>query len=309
MAGQPTILLHLGTHKTGTTSLQHNFARHRKVLREEGVRFFGPGRAYPHLYSAFLDDPMVDAWNRLSGLDATQIKSRDRAALAELQQRLTRKRFPWVILSNEYLALLPAEALAALRDWLAPYGRVMAVYGYRELRDWMSSDTQQMAKSGLGTRRTTFDIGLQRIADFPAKIAQVFGVENTRFLRFEDAKKIGVCNHFLQSFGLPDFTALGLGESRQNVSISGPAVEALLAYNRAHPLGSGRRDAAEVARIKALPGPRFDIGAFTAGEIARYAEAYPLARRLGLRIAAPDELERQPRLAGVRDRLARGLHR
>lgn len=293
----PTILLHLGTHKTGSTSIQRNFARHRAVLRAHGVRFLGPERPYPFLYSAFLPNPMDYIWNRHSGLDRAQIAARDAASLAALERQLaenlTGDTAPWVVVSNEFLAMLPAPRLAALRDRLAPYGQVRAVYAYRDLQGWIASNTQEMAKAGLATQRTPFDPALKRISTFPAKIAEVFGRGSTHFLRFEDAAEVGICSLFLKRFGLPDFPMMGVVESRENVAISAAAVEALFAYNRQHPPGSPGRDPAEVERRKALPGPRYVIDGFSEAEIARYVLAYQVAAGLGLRIAAPEALARR----------------
>lgn len=294
MSKATTILLHLGTHKTGSTSLQSNFAQHRAVLRAHGLRYLGPGRPYPFLYSAFLPDPMTFVWNRTSGLSREQVIERDAKAVAQLEEILASNTDPLVVISSEYLAMLPAENLRALRDRLAPYGRVEAVYAYRELHSWISSNTQQMAKAGLAVQRTPVLEAIKRISDFPVKIVEVFGRDSTHFLRFEDAAKTGICTCFLQMFGLPSFPDMGLVESRENVAISSPAVKALFMYNRKHPLETGVRDLAEVARLKALPGPRYVADSFTSFQIERYAEAYKIATELGLRIAPPEALARMP---------------
>ena len=36
---RPVIIVHLGMHKTGTTSIQHFLARHRRRLREAGILY------------------------------------------------------------------------------------------------------------------------------------------------------------------------------------------------------------------------------------------------------------------------------
>jgi len=309
MADKATILLHLGTHKTGSTSLQYNFGQNRKALREHGVNYLGPDRAYPNLYSAFLTDPMEFFWNRNSKLTLEQISERDTKTLAQLEKALARNTAPWVVISNEFLAMLSADELRQMRDRFAPYGDVRAVYVYRELLDWISSNTQEMAKAGAAVQRSPVGAAVQRIADFPEKIAGVFGREKTHFLRFEDCKGIGICSHFLKTFGLPDFPAMGLKETRENVSVSSPAVEALFAYNRLHPRGSETRDRAEVERLKALPGPRYKAEGFSRDEVALYAKAYETAVDLGLRIAAHDALPRRAEPSRWRGRLARLLGR
>ncbi|WP_323036685.1 hypothetical protein [Pararhodobacter sp.] len=307
MSDTTTILLHLGTHKTGSTSLQRNFAKHRWVLRKHGLRYVGTDQPYPNLYSAFMPDPMKFVWNRVSGLSREQIMARDAKSMAELEAVLAKNTDPLVVISSEYLAMLPAEGLRAMRDRFAPYGRVEAVYAYRELHSWISSDTQQMAKIGVAKRRTPVNEALRRISDFPVKIVEVFGRDATHFLRFEDAKEIGICTHFLQTFGLPGFPEMGLEESRENLSLSGPAVEALFVYNREHPLEGGTRDPVEVARLRALPGPRYVANAFGPRHIENYAQAWKVATELGLRLAPPETLARLPAWQIWRSRLKRAL--
>jgi hypothetical protein len=108
------------------------------------------------------------------------------------------------------------------------------------------------------------DAAPERIADCPAGVFGIFGVfgrESTHFLRIGDPEQIGICKLVLQAFALPDFSAMGLVESRENLSISAPAVAARLACNREHPPGSLGRDPNGIERRKALPGPRHDADA------------------------------------------------
>lgn len=302
-----TILLHMGIHKTGSTSLQKTFAAHRKRLRKAGIAFLGHAGPYKSLYSAFLSDPMRFVWNRRSGLSADEIRDRDRAAMAELEQRLRRNQGRTIVLSNEYLAILSPAEMSTLRDFLAPYGHLRAVYYYRELHSWLSSDSQQMAKAGLAVRPTPFGTGLNRIHALPLRVAAVFGREQTTFIRFEDAIEAGICNTFLSTFGLPSLTELGGEEIIANTSISGPAVQALFDYNRAHPLDSDSRDGTEVERLKALPGEKYRVGGFAPAEIRAYAAARREVRqRLGLRLAPAADLPAAAPTAGGRVRRLAG---
>lgn len=101
-----TILLHMGIHKTGSTSLQKTFAAHRAELARDGIVYLGPGEPYRCLYSGFLTDPMTFVWNRISTQSENAVRERDRADLEALSQALTRHRGKTVILSNEYLPML-----------------------------------------------------------------------------------------------------------------------------------------------------------------------------------------------------------
>lgn len=302
---QRQILLHMGAHKTGSTTLQKTFARHRIALIHTGTRYLGGGQPYPSLYSAFRDDPMGFEFNRLSGLPEARIREIDAARMETLAERLSRVKAPFAVLSNEYLALLAPHEMARLRDFLARFGEVHAVYYYRELHSWISSDSQQLAKAGFRSEPTRFETGLARIHAFPLKIDEVFG-PRAHFLKFEEARERGICDSLLAEFGRPTLRALGLDEAVENRSISQPAVEALFRYNAEHPRGSPGRCRSRVAALAALPGPKYRAPPFSAEQIALYAaRRAEVAEALGLRLAPPEALPREPgplrrRLQGLR---------
>ncbi len=286
-----TILLHMGIHKTGSTSLQKTFAAYRAELARDGIAFLGPDRPYRCLYSGFLSDPMAFVWNRTSGKSETAIRERDRTDLDSLRQSLIRHRGQTVILSNEYLPKLSLLEMTALREFLAAYGEVRAVYYYRELHSWMASNSQQMAKAGITTEPTPFTLALRRVHSLPLRVASVFGKENATFIRFEDAVINGICETFLTHFGLPSLSRRGLKEIKANTAISDQAVRALYVYNRDHPVGSANRDRVEVERLKALPGERYQLDGFDPVDIKTYAAArQEVEAQLGLTLAAPEIL-------------------
>ena len=285
------ILLHLGTHKTGSTTLQRSFWLNRERLRHGGIDYPGGDGPMKELYSGFLADPMTHVWNRNSGLDREGVAARDRAALQRLADHVRGSRCPAIVLSCEYLSMLDESEMAALRDWLAEFGSVEAIYFYRELHAWISSDSQEMAKAGLKVKPTTFEIAMQRLYEFPLRVADVFGRERTRFIRFEDAVTGGICNSFLATCGLTTFSDLGLEEEHANQSLSADAVRALFLYNRLNPLGTRRRSQETVEQLKSLPGPKYRVAGFRPQDIADYGEKrQEVIRRLGLTLAPPEEL-------------------
>jgi hypothetical protein len=228
-------------------------------------------------------------WNRQSKLNTEQIRLRDQQALADLRSRLTRCQGQTIVISSEFLPMLQPSELRALRGFLTPYGTVKAVYFYRELDSWISSNSQEMAKAGIATKPSDFTPALRRIRELPFRVADVFGPDNTTFIRFEDAIQTGICDTFLSSFGLPTLTQLGGDEIVANQSLSDVAVEALYEYNRQYPLGSPNRDPEEVNRIMALPGAKYRAPGFSREQIAQYAQARAeVADKLGLRLKAPE---------------------
>lgn len=305
-----TILLHVGTHKTGSTSLQATFHRDREILLTQGIAYLGGAGAYPHLYSAFLSDPMRLEWNVLSKLSEREIRSRDQNILAKLSADVETSSCDTIIISSEYLAMLQRDELQALKNYLEPHGRVIAIYYYRELFGWMSSDSQQLAKVGLRRRPTLYETAIERVYDMPLRVFEVFGSESTRFIRFEDAVKTGICNSFLSEFGLRDLSSMGITEVHANESISANAVRAMFLYNRLFPLGGGQRDPKVIARLRALDGPKYTIAGLTEDQIRDYAEKRTqVSAQLGLRLQAPEQLPISDALDPMVEELLRMVNR
>lgn len=284
------ILLHVGPHKTGSTTLQRNLHRHRAALAAQGIHYLGPDGAYRHLYSAFMTDPGRNYRNRNSGLTAAQIAARDAQVRDALFARLAQLEGS-AILSSEFLCKMTPAEFARIRAALSAHGDVHCVYFYRELLPWMASNSAQMAKVGRIFQPTGFAPALARLDRIPRSIAQVFGPGHSHFLKFEDAIGQGLCNSLLAAFGLPGFTRLGLCETHENEALSDQAVRAMYLYNLRHPIGSGRRDPQEIARLCALPGAKYRLDGLRPHEIRAYAQGRnALARDLGFRLAPPETL-------------------
>lgn len=286
----------MGTHKTGSTSMQAAFARNRDLLRSHGLLYLGTEQAYPNLYSAFLDDPMAEDWNRVQGLGEAQVRARDAQVRADLAAALEAAAEPNVMISSEFLSMLSRGEMERLRDFLAPHGRVQAVYYYRELMSWMASDSSEMAKVGLRAWPVPFRHAIRRVIDFPLLIDAVFG-PNATFIKFEEAVGAGISNTFLRTFGLPTLDMLGVAEPRLNEGISDNATRALFLYNRLHPVGSATRDPKTVARLAGLPGEKYRITGFRPEHIERYANGRAdVQARLGLKLMPPEEMPRAAHL-------------
>jgi hypothetical protein len=100
--------LHIGTGKTGTTSIQHHLARNRKKLLAQGYLYpVAPGPGNHHALSAFaLDDGKIDgARARLGIVDAISLERLRREFPSRLESEIAGKGVPNLILSNEVLAV------------------------------------------------------------------------------------------------------------------------------------------------------------------------------------------------------------
>lgn len=305
-----TILLHVGTHKTGSTSLQHTFHKYSSELRKIGIEYLGGDGAYPHLYSAFMKNPMAFEWNVLSRISETEIRARDKAVRTDLVAKIEASPCPTVIISSEYLSKLNLEEQSSLKVFLERHGRVIAIYYYRDLLSWMASNSQQLAKVGMRQSPTQFSSAIERVYDMPLRVYEVFGKRNSRFIRFEDAIQKGICNSFLETFDLPTLASQGYDELRANESISANAVRAMYLYNSLFPLGSGTRQPKVADRLRALDGPKYELAGLTEEQIAEYARKRThISEVLGLNLQHQSELRVSDSLDPMADELLKMVDR
>jgi hypothetical protein len=297
------IILHVGPHKTGSTSIQRSLFDQKAALAEHGIHYLGPRGAHWRIYSAFLTDPTAAIWNERDGLSAEQIAERDATARWRLFKRLS-ELSGTAIISSEFLSLMSPEELHRLNTALSKHGEVHALYFHRELLPWIASDSQQMAKIGHSYNPTTYQEAIRRIYNMPLKIQREFGAARTHFIKFEEAVKQGLCNSLLREFDLPDFDTLGLSEQRANESISDSAVRAMYLYNLQNPRGSGRRLGEDIERMWNLPGDKYRIDGLRPHEIRDYAQKRAeIAEKLGLHLTtAPEDIPRSARLDKVNAR-------
>lgn len=286
-----TILLHVGTHKTGSTTLQSTFDENRDLLKRMGIEYLGGKRAYPCLYSSFLTNPMNHSWNTLlSGLTEADIRARDKAARGELIRLIEASQSDTIIISSEFLSMLDQNEQKALRAFLEPHGRVIAVYYYRDLLSWMSSDSQQMAKAGWNHQPTAYKIAVERIHKMPLRVHAVFGAKNTKFIRFEEAVNVGICDSFLTAFDLPTLASQGVSELHSNEAISANAVQAMYLYNRLFPRGSGQRSPKIVEQLQNLEGPKYVLSGISKNQIRDYTKKRAeVSKKLGLLLAPAED--------------------
>ncbi|WP_110649899.1 hypothetical protein [Salinicola peritrichatus] len=156
MAGRLRIILHIGTEKTGTTTLQHALQVNRDLLSAQGVHYLTtPGRTESRAFpSACLNDTANDDYLRSEGIDTPEQRQAFRQQFGEvLSQAIAALPDPihTVVISSEHFhsRLRDAEAVARVREWLAPYTDEFRVVCYlRRQVDVATSFYSTELKSG-----------------------------------------------------------------------------------------------------------------------------------------------------------------
>ncbi|MGJ8598213.1 hypothetical protein [Sulfitobacter sp.] len=222
--GRPRLVLHVGTHKTGTTSIQSALRESRETLRAARICYPDPNRepfpelpAHNFIYSAMMNGPKAMAAER------ARIMAEFRAARADC-----------LILSEECLGLPLDEIQEFFDPWRETFDITIVCFLRRQDRYAESLFSQYV--------RERRDIAAGTIADFLAvpKIAARFDYD-TNLKRWDDFGPVHAVNYdqfkgdtlhvpVLQAAG----TNLGITPPpRTNVSPRTGVIEVIRHLNRA----------------------------------------------------------------------------
>ncbi|HEY2447000.1 MAG TPA: hypothetical protein VGI20_14785 [Rhizomicrobium sp.] len=240
--------LHIGTEKTGSTSIRNYLARNREALLSLGCLY--PTAAGPinhYALTAFgLDDERIEGARGVFGIDqGTSVAEFRRRFADSLKRELAASGARTVVLSNELLSSrlrLPREVarIKALCDGIAHDTRIV-VY-LRNQTDFLVSRYTNIVWEG-GTKEFRFR-GPPALADYSRLLdrwAQVFGRDNIVARRFEptDLPDGDVVADFARAIGL-DTTGLH-SVGRFNESLDAESLAFLRAMNRRLPRWLAKR--------------------------------------------------------------------
>jgi hypothetical protein len=222
MSFKPRLILHIGMHKTGSTSLQRFFIRNRIILRALGIHYpkaIGPdGRRLPKHNNLFLaishEKDNRGAPHPTLGPSAAQIH--------EIGRQL--RHHPITVLSAEGFSG-PSTAFAKAFAPLRESADLRVVCFLRRQDEWVSSFYKQMVMSRDVRESHTFEqfIELGRIRrhlDYAALLrswADALGGESIRVLIYPSRRSI--LADFLEASDLPPVLRhLPYGNSLQNTA-------------------------------------------------------------------------------------------
>jgi hypothetical protein len=260
-----TVHIHVGMHKTGTTSIQATLFRNRRTLLREDVNYLAVSEnhsttlfplltAHPHRYR-----PNVRA-----GFDTEEKAARRNAAIDKAFRReLTRNRASHFVISGEDLFALGPAALKKLKLVLEPYADEIRIIVYvREPYSSINSAFQQRVRNGLDWNEVMAKPPIpryRRISNF----FEVFGREqvDVRIFKPERLKDGDLLTDFFDAIGVNAGVLKKLDRVSANRSLSFEAMLILQALIRIRPEHSAanayphRAQAIEdlLARIKGRP--------------------------------------------------------
>ena len=179
-----TCLIHIGTPKTGTSSLQATLYAARKELLKNNINYFNFTENHNLLVPVF-ESAAVNAAHLMS----PDLKSGQKVKSALLKAIKTNKAETFVI-SGEAISMLTKEGVQNLKSFLEPYFDDFKIVAYvREPFGFASSAAQQLIKSGSFSERfventiSRANPGWGNVLPFYQRrieyFLDIFGTENT----------------------------------------------------------------------------------------------------------------------------------
>lgn len=256
-----TCILHIGSGKTGTSSIQRTFYQEADKLAHHSLcvpRIMEHGNHW-FLPAKFADPIERFPVNILHGLNRKESIALNEKHFGMLLCEVERSTASQLLMSSEYLAIMKLDKIYELRDFLASLAREIEIYCYvRDPVSYATSVVQQTVKTG--QKR------LAEIIDTPSRFGarkcienwvKVFGKERIHIQAFEDIQLVG------QDVVLDFICRLGIAEAldatdvkRINNSLSQAAVEMADRY-WSEPQNTGSKGIPN--SLSAIPGPKFTL--------------------------------------------------
>lgn len=278
-----TVILHVGMHKTGTTSIQKSL-QDLSAARARYVQLGGSNHSAP-VVTAFHDDPAEMGLHRRAGREAEDVAGFRQRVRQRLEAELSRTaEFDKFVLSGEGIVALPPHALKELRGVLLSHVGQVQVFAYiREPVGFSVSAFQQRVKNGGKAFRLTQPDYRKKFQRF----INVFGREqfSARVFARAELKDGSVVADFCHQWSLPFDRSK---EVRSNESISEPVVKLLHLFNREGPAPQQNRRwlNARAAFIECLSTHfrgRFELPGQFHGQAIDADDLAWLERQLGIR--------------------------
>lgn len=271
MRRYPRIILHAGLHKTGTTSVQENCARHAELLLQHGIVYpsfrFRERRLNNHsdpLAGVFSSRPMAYGMVRRQGVEDDPSVAIT-AFREQLEAILAEPRGETLVLSAEMVADFNPDDLDTLKKCLLQATDSLQVIAYvRSPQSSLASILQQRALAGFaGKAQDLADVVWNRFE----RLRRAFpGILEPQDFHLAVRHSGGLVGHFLELIGLPGSTIESLDFSHANSRISAEACCLIEAINLAYPHDSSdkhgvRRQYHDMRSLQALSGQPFRIDA------------------------------------------------
>ena len=236
-----TFYIHIGVHKTGSTSIQQTMLGNRDKLLARGVNYLSIESNHGPLFISLLADvPHKDTRNIRRFVD-TPAKARLYNLRNKwlLKSALWRNRSPKFVISGEGLSSLKAHKVEKLKRLLDPYAAAYRIIVYvRDPYEYANSVSLQRLKSGAVLGAPGRELLLPQYRRKIQKYIRIFGRENVDIRIFDPRRFVSgdlICD-FLFALGEAPESSNSLEVVRANKSMSHEAAMILSETNVAIPM-------------------------------------------------------------------------
>src|SRR5688500_10321695 len=189
-----TIYLHIGVHKTGTTSIQQTMKRQREMLLEHDINYLGMRENHGAVILSLLSDAPERYRRNVDKRRDTPEKAaaHNERNEQELLELLSANRSSKLLISGEGLSMLPPASVAKLKEILDPYADAYRIIVYvRDPYEFTSSSVQQHFKAGYALGDPNLPLTLPRYRQKIDKYIRLFGRENVDIRIFDPKRFVG----------------------------------------------------------------------------------------------------------------------
>lgn len=266
-----TIKLHIGLHKTATSSIQKTLIKNRDLVADSGWHFprmvDWKGRHAPNsgmgFYAAFLENYESKAQLVKQGYDRERDRPHFRQAIRDEIEHAGQ-----VLFTGESISLLNSEEVRDMHQLLCSFGRdVTPLCFVRSPLEMAVSGLQENVKHGHKYRPTAV-----RKSEAIARFKTIFGRLEAHPFAVAKAHAYGPVGYFIETVGLGDPADYEI--VRENDSISDLAVRLMGFVNSIFPMrreaiNAGHRYYDDLRPFWTIPGPKY---AMTQAELQHAAK-------------------------------------
>jgi len=233
-----TLFLHVGIHKTGTTSVQNTLFMNKSLLKEHGYLYpdsFGKNHSI-ELYSAFCDNPEKYHINMKKDFSIDQINEYNLNNLNNLKKEINETSCSNIILSGEDISVLTKKNLFNLKKYINTelnISKIIIILNIREVISFLNSAYQQTIVDNTYINLENHYNFYQSKID---KFLQVFKNEKLLVSKYEDSCKnsYGPVGYFCEIIGLKKDFIETLPIENNNIGLSNKAIDFIKYVNKSN---------------------------------------------------------------------------
>jgi hypothetical protein len=159
--GLPDVILHIGPHKTGTTTIQRTLYQHRQLLLRQGICYPEAGTVWRQDGPAWRGHHNI-AWQFWSEDRITADRREFRPELGDLDDAIAEARrvgARTLLLSSEDFSVIGGNGFEALMEALSRVPRVRVIMYLRSQAEWLQSNYVSLVGAGIALE---FDAWVER---------------------------------------------------------------------------------------------------------------------------------------------------